>query len=281
MQIRTLTGVNDLDVLEVFNHSFADYFITLQFTKDQFLTKVQADKVDYNLSVGAFVNDKLVGFILHGIDLIRNKKVAYNGGTGVVPSARGVGLTKQMYAFILPKLREADIDEIHLEVIQENEQAIKSYQKAGFSVTRKLICYSGSVKPLEENPDIDIKIINKPDFDFQQSFWTIYPSWQYSNHILKDMEDTYSAYGAFLKNELAGYIFFNPTNNRILQIAVKEEYRRLKIASSLVSKLTESQNQKIRIINVGEQDDSIHLFLKNIGLEEELVQLEMICDLDS
>lgn len=146
MTIKTLEGISSQEILEVFNHSFSDYFIPFKLTHEQLVDKMKADRTDLSLSVGAFENDKLVAFILHGFDTINNEKIVYNGGTGVIPENRGAGLTKQMYSFILPLLKKKGIHKLLLEVISNNVQAIKSYKKSGFKVKRTLTCYKGTIK---------------------------------------------------------------------------------------------------------------------------------------
>jgi len=104
MDIRTLEGIDYKDILNVFNESFSDYFVPFKLSEEQLISKINTDNTDLELSVGVFDNQRLVAFILHGIEIINNQNVAYNGATGVIPQKRGSGLTKQMYLFILPIL---------------------------------------------------------------------------------------------------------------------------------------------------------------------------------
>ncbi|MGB1205298.1 MAG: hypothetical protein ACPG5B_06625 [Chitinophagales bacterium] len=73
MEIKTLAGVHTKAITAVFNLSFSDYFIPFSLTEQQMADKMKADKTDLNLSVGAFENDNLIGFILHGKDRINGK----------------------------------------------------------------------------------------------------------------------------------------------------------------------------------------------------------------
>jgi len=89
MELKTLESINKISILNAFNESFSDYFIPFKLTKEQLISKMTSDKIDLSISVGAFENGKLNAFILHGFDNIKNQKVGYNGGTGVVPDKRG------------------------------------------------------------------------------------------------------------------------------------------------------------------------------------------------
>lgn len=146
IQIKTLAKTSLEKITGTFNLAFSDYFVPIHLTLEQLSAKMKSDRVNLEYSVGAFEEEELIGFILHGTDIIEDKKVAYNGGTGVIPSKRGKGLTKQMYDFILPRLKEEGIDYLTLEVIFKNIQAIKSYERVGFKIARELKCYKG--KPL-------------------------------------------------------------------------------------------------------------------------------------
>ena len=96
MKITTLETSNIEDILSVFNSSFSDYSIPLQLNISQLKSKIEVDHVDLSLSVGAFENEKLVGFVLHGTSILNGEKVAYNGGTGVIPEKSVLGCFSQL-----------------------------------------------------------------------------------------------------------------------------------------------------------------------------------------
>ena len=196
MDIKILNGVSTKVITDVFNLSFSDYFIPFKLTEQQMADKMEADKTDLNLSVGVFENDILIGFILHGKDSINGKNLLYNGGTGVIPSKRGHGLTKKMYSFILPILKENDIDSLILEVISNNVQAIKSYEQSGYKKVRTLACYKGDLKPLKINNSIEIKALNQYNWEILEAFWDITPTWQGSKKILDKLLETHVSFGA-------------------------------------------------------------------------------------
>lgn len=275
MIINTLKGIETKEILDTFNESFSDYFIPFKLTEEQLDSKMLADKIHLNLSVGVFENGNLIAFILHGFDKINGEKILYNGGTGVIPKKRGLGLTKKMYHFILPILKEKGIDTLFLEVISENIQAIKSYKSAGYKIERTLLCYKGEISTLQTNSSAEIKQLKKYNWGLMESFWDISPTWQNSNNVINGLKDTSISFGAYIQNTLVGYIIYNPNTKRILQIAVDKKYRKNKIASTLISKLLKEYGNTLSIINVDKDSESIHRFLKQIGLKKNLEQLEM------
>ncbi|MCG2461621.1 GNAT family N-acetyltransferase [Flavobacteriaceae bacterium F89] len=275
MEIKTLKGTGEKEILKVFNESFSDYFIPLQLTEEQLNSKILADKIKLDLSVGVFENGNLVAFILHGYDKINSEKIIYNGGTGVIPKNRGSGLTKQMHRFILPVLKEKGINKLYLEVIAENIQAIKSYKKSGYKVERELVCYKGEIRISKINNNLEIKELQNYNWNSIQSFWDISPTWQNSKNILNELRKTNISLAAYIENQLTGYVIFNPKNKRIQQIAINKNYRKQKVASTLLSKLIEDYGNTLWVINVDKSSKSVNAFFQKLGFEKNLEQLEM------
>ena len=280
MEIKTLEDIDKKDILNVFNESFSDYFIPFKLSEEQLSSKMLADKTDLKLSVGVFENGNLIAFILHGFDKINNEKVIYNGGTGVIPKKRGSGLTKQMYLFILPLLRRNGINKLQLEVITENAQAINSYKKTGFRIVRELLCYKGKVSTLSLNNNLNIKKLQDYNWNLMESFWNIYPTWQNSKNVINELKYNNISLGAYIENQLVGYIIYSPNNKRIQQIAVSKDFRKRRIASTLIDEIIKTNGNMFSIINVDKSSKGINSFLEKIGLEKDLEQLEMKLQLD-
>jgi ribosomal protein S18 acetylase RimI-like enzyme len=280
MEFNTLKGIETKDILHVFNESFSDYFIPFQLTEEQLDSKMLADKVNLNLSVGVFENGNLIAFILHGFDKINSEKIIYNAGTGVIPKKRGSGFTKQMYHFILPVLKEKGINKLFLEVIAENIQAVKSYEKSGYKTERELLCYKGEISISNINNNLEINKLQDYNWNLMQSFWDISPTWQNSNNVVNELRNTNISLGAYIKNQLVGYIIYNPNNKRLQQIAINKNFRQRKIASTLMWKLIEKYGNTFSIINVDKSSKSVNTFLTKIGFEKNLEQLEMKLQFD-
>lgn len=276
MEFNTLENCSITEITTTFNKAFSDYFIPIQLTTDQLYAKMIADKTERAISIGAFDNGELVALMLHGKDIINGETVAYNGGTGVIPEYRGNGLTKEMYKRLEQHLEHQNISKIVLEVINENIQAIKSYEKSGFQIKRELACFKGhpkSVKPSWNLKSIDLTAQN---WKLIQSFWDIEPTWQNSINVLNTIKDTISVLGTFSDEQLVGYCIYNPNTNRIHQIAVKKEYRQRGIGTSLASSISKDSEQVISIINVDTTSRATINFFERLGLENNFNQFEMI-----
>ncbi len=275
MEIKTLQGVDHRVLLNVFNEAFSNYFIPFKLSQEQLRTKMLVDKTDFKISVGAFDNGYLVGFILHGRDTINHQQVVYNGGTGVLEGYRGAGLTKQMYRFILPKLEKAGIHKLFLEVIEENIQAIKSYKSSGFTIKRELLCFKGEAKLQKANTRVSIKELEDFDWELMSSFWDVHPTWQYSKSAIHSLQDSCISLGAYQAHQLVAYLVYNRTNQRILQIAVHKDWRRKGLASALVKELIATNGNTLSVINLDSSSKSTQAFLEKAGLKIILKQYEM------
>ncbi|MFD1314897.1 GNAT family N-acetyltransferase [Namhaeicola litoreus] len=275
MEIKSLEKVNSKDILNVFNASFSDYFVPFKLTEEQLMSKMRADKIDLTLSVGVFENQRLIAFILHGFDIIDNQKVAYNGGTGVIPEKRGSGLTKKMYEACLPILEQKGIDIIFLEVITQNIQAIRSYEKIGFKTTRTLGCFKGNFKPIKSYQIADIKEQDLYEWNLMESFWDINPTWQNSKNVLNRSKLENDSFGAYIDNQLVAYVIYNSKSRRIQQIAVHKEYRKRGIGTKLISELAKKHGNWFSIINVDKKAKNVTNFFNLSGFENYIDQIEM------
>jgi len=275
MEFKSLKGINFKDILNVFNKSFSDYYVPFKLTEEQLASKMISDKIDLELSVGVFENQKLIAFILHGFDITNNQNVVYNGGTGVIPEKRGLGLTKQMYIFNLPVLEKKGIDKIILEVISNNIPAIKSYKKSGFNTTRELACFKGNFETTKSNKEVELKELENYQWNLMESFWDITPTWQNSKNAINNMNGDNVSLGAYIKNQLVGYIIYTPKCKRIQQIAVHKDFRKVGVASKLIAQLAKKHGSTFSIINVDKKAKNVSSFFNSVGFENYIEQLEM------
>lgn len=277
MEFKNLANVEVEEILSVFNLSFSDYVVPFHLSKDQLITKIAAEKIDLNLSVGAFEDGKLVAFILQAQKDENGEKVIYNGGTGVIPGNRGKGLVRKMYDFIIPVLKEKNADVLLLEVIEGNQPAIRAYENFGFKIIRKLLCFNGNIKPGKMNSDVLIKELTDFQWETFRSFWDIEPSWQGSVFVLEDMRKDCVALGAFEGGKLVGYTIYSPASKKVYQMAVDKNYRRQGIGTKLFEMIGHKINGEIiSFNNVDESSENISKFLsEKIGLKNWISQFEM------
>lgn len=275
MHIQTLQNIPIVELTACYNRSFSDYVVPHQATVRQLENSMHANSVRTEISPIAFDGDKLVGFMLIGLNELNGRRTFYNAGTGVIPEYRGQRIVQRLYDFLLPILQEAQVEQGLLEVITSNLRAYRIYEAIGYKSSRKLLCFKGAISTKDRSPAISTRPLQAPDFDQLKSFWDWQPFWQ--NHIpaMKLILPDLLVYGAFDNEALAGYIIFNPIQKRVHQFAVAGAHRRKGIASALFECVRQQTNEPVGVINVDENAAPSIEFLKSMGLELFAEQYEM------
>lgn len=86
---RTLENCDLLTVYEVFKAAFSDYIVPMKPAFLQFENILLRRGYNSALSIGAFEDAQLVGFILSSSRMWHGKKSLYTIGVGVIPAKRG------------------------------------------------------------------------------------------------------------------------------------------------------------------------------------------------
>ncbi len=278
MEFKTLENIPLKVLARTFNEAFENYFVPVKYNEELIKYKISIEKLNLELSIGAFENDRLVGFIWHCSDFKEDKKTAYNAATGVMPNFRGNGLTSKMYEHIIPQLKSSEIQQIELEVIDENIPAIKSYKKVGFEIVRNLHCFKGKLASKDSDTNIQIREL-MPNLGFAKKTATSKLTWQNFAPIKNASISNIKAIGAFENENLLGQLIFNENKSRIHHISVHDEYRGKKIGSQMMKHFEDNYSTEIAIINVDRKNIALNKLFLSSGLENFLTQKEMILEL--
>ncbi len=265
----------------VFTEAFSDYVIPFALTELQFRNHINLTAVDLHRTVGFIDAGRMIGFSLNGFGDWNGLSTVYDAGTGVLPSSRRQGISERMFEMMLPEFRKAGIEQFLLEVITTNINAIKLYEKLGFTATRRLALLQcdGRIKesphPL---PNIEIRELQEVDWGLAAAFKDGEPSWQNSVQAIKRTSRMKRFFGAFQKGEFVGFVVFSSKFGRVAQIAVSRDYRCRGIGTALVRTLqNETANgYSLQIINIDTALSSSMEFFINRGFYERLNQYEMM-----
>lgn len=270
-----LKNIAPNQLCQVFNEAFSDYVIPMQMTVALLQQKMTGESIQLDYSAGAFQGDSLCGFILHGRDA-HTPEVLYNGGTGVVPTARGRHLIQELYEHFIPAYQESGVKEILLEVIATNQKAIKTYEHAGFERQRNFVCFKGEI-PLKKTATTSILIqkSNLPEAAALASFSDQVPSWSNSVASVKREKQLTTTWVALHEHEIVGYISVFLASRRIRQIGVRKDMRRQGIGTALMQQAAEALGNPFTLINVDAQNKGLIAFLEKLGMTEILTQYEM------
>ncbi|MGK7396388.1 MAG: GNAT family N-acetyltransferase [Candidatus Cyclobacteriaceae bacterium M3_2C_046] len=267
-----------------FMKAFSDYPSFNSLSHNQFIQRF-LNKLNLNsqLSGGAFHQRQLVGFVYSRLNHYQNKYTAYNGGTGVIPDYRGMGITGKIYQHLLPQFKDAGVQQGVLEVLTINQPALKVYQKIGFKINKLYRCYKlkKSHFKLPEVPDkLQLKLTSAPCWEQWAEMSEYEPSFLDQTINLRQNLSHEKVLEAFWENKRAGYIIFQPANGRISQLAVHPDFRRQGIATLLIYQVFQNiQNQELTLINVDESAVKLQKFLLAIGFNNVINQYEMVLPL--
>ena len=285
---KNLVNISFEELHKTFVDAFSDYAVDISYmTPDVIQNRAIKNGYDPESSVGVFNNNKLVGFTLVGIDTHYEIPAAFDIMTGLVKGYRGKGIASEMFNFIKPKLKEKNIEEFYLEVLQQNASAIRAYQKTGFKIIRSLDCFILPVKDFriteEARTPLKFKKINKSGIDEFETFadWT--PSWENSFNSIKRIPDEIITIAAEYSINKVGLIVYYPLLNWILAFLVDPKYRKMGVGSALISQLIDQVNgkvDKIKFLNIQSEDEDLITFLKESGFELMTAQFEMKYELN-
>jgi len=272
-----LLSASDLPYLyDCFLEAFSDYQVDMQMSREQFQQRIARDGVQPEISASAFDDGKMIAFYMNGVGLWQGTQTAYDAGTGVIPEYRGRGVAKDLFAFVVERLREVSVSQYLLEVLTSNDRAVSLYRKLGFVETRVLAVLRSSepVKPFVELPGISIRRVEEPDWRLFGSFWDGYPSWQNSSAAVERVANERTLIGAYVDEKCVGYgIAFQPSKS-LMQLVVAREYRRRGIASRILAAL--STNEPLKVNNIDEKLTGTVSFFEANGFKIVLEQYEMV-----
>lgn len=216
-QYKNLEQTSLHEISQCLNCAFSDYPLPIHLSENELSALFSASSVDKNLSFGAFFNGTLIGFMFHSCGLYQGYRSAFNVATGVIPTHRGKQVFTKLFSLAQRTLRQQQIEQYYLEVLQENERAIALYKRQGFSITREFVVLSGST-PKGIRPSKPVQYSDLAAFDFQQAadFHRNKPSYEHSDHVLWLHPDRYEV--AFIKEQsLSAWCIFSKETGQIFQ----------------------------------------------------------------
>lgn len=137
--IRTLNECTFDQAVELWNGGFSQYYSDMTTNVEKFMIYLGTKRISPKLSVGLFVGDRPAGFVLIATREVDGKLLAWNGGTGVHPDFRGMGLARPLMRVAVDNMHAAGVHSTYLEVVTKNVKAIAAYEGSGFRVVDDLI----------------------------------------------------------------------------------------------------------------------------------------------
>lgn len=128
------------DLLRFLNLSFENYLVPIHFNLTQFLAMLRKDGVDLSASRVLLIDGDPSGIAL----IARRGWTSRLAAMGVVIEARGKKAGSWFMEKLIIESRARNDREMVLEVIEQNDAAVRLYQKYEFQAIRRLIGFSGA-----------------------------------------------------------------------------------------------------------------------------------------
>lgn len=273
---RLLSESDFTSLYTCFLEAFSDYEVNMQMPPEQFAKRLARDRVRLEISAGAFDDERMIGFYINGLGEWQGKLTAYDAGTGVVPTHRKRGIGKDLFAFLIPRLKENSVSQYLLEVLTTNEPAVALYRKLGFEETRRLAVLRSNELISPPATGVALRTTSQADWNLFQSFWDWHPSWQNSIAAVERIKDDTLIVEAYVDERCTGYgVLFKPAGN-LMQLAVAPRERGKGIGTAIFVALQNEVGEPLKVNNVDEEFKDSLAFYKGLGFEVVLRQFEMM-----
>ena len=192
--------------LDVLNLGFFDYLVPIQLDLPHFHEMLRTADIDVSLSQVVFRGSEAVGVAL----IARRGWSSRLAGMSIVPKARGQKVGQWLMEQLIEQAKDRGDHRMELEVIQQNEAAVRLYQKVGFRTMRQLFGYR------LESPPGKPTALEKVDIRFLANLVSNYglPNlpWQLSGESLAVTGPPHQAYCS----ESAYVVITDPQSDQII-----------------------------------------------------------------
>ena len=137
--------------------------------------------IDFYKSIGISDENEMVGITMVGLESFRGEGSAFNITSRIDKLYQGKGSASKKFQLMVPELKEENVSDFTLEVINEEEMTIKAYQKTGSRKTGEIQFFSLELKDLKEPAELPFLLIeqfDKMDCELFSTFKDWQPSWE-------------------------------------------------------------------------------------------------------
>jgi ribosomal protein S18 acetylase RimI-like enzyme len=230
------------ELVNMLNRGFEEYFIPIHFTNSIFLNMLHKDGIDLSASRVLLADHNPCGIAL--IAPRGARRVSRLAAMGIAKEIRGKRAGSWFMKELINDACKRDDREMVLEVIEQNEPAVKLYRKYGFENVRRLLGYTHKGKDTKENEKGELHEI---DLREMSSLITQYGlsdlPWQLSGESITQMNPPVHAY----YHEEAYVAISNPEAEHIViwSLLVEPEARGHGSGSALLKHVIENWAGKI------------------------------------
>lgn len=276
IQYKLLKNMEIEAIHRAYTDAFSDYQVPMVLPLSKFAKMLERRGFAQEMSMGAFADEELVGFVLNGARMWNAKRTAYNLGTGVIKPYRRQGVSNRMLRELLQLLKEKEMEQYLLEVITTNRAAVELYTKQAFEITREFWCFRAKKAQLPHVNSHPVEYADRIDGSGLADFWDLVPSWQNSIDSIQAVSESFIYACVKREDTLIGYGIVDRITGEIPHIAVDPKFRNRGVGTSLLSGLLQqTDSSDIHILNIEVQRTN-PAFFHRLGFENFATQYEMV-----
>lgn len=269
--IKNLKDVSPSQIYQTFKEAFSHYFVPMADDEALHVNRWLEGGVQFELSYGAYQDEKLLAFVL----MAPKGDEIFNLATGVLPSARGQGLTKKIFQELIKDFKN-QFKQIRLEVIQQNTPALKTYQSCGFGIKRELLSFKGILRlPAKERPHpYQYRVENYRSLPELSHLSPYIPSFEQDFSVLEKKAAQLELHELRYGEKLEAYAIFKPHHMNLVQMGARN-------LADLIILLRQMklEGEQVGLINVDKKAQGFTDLLSGLGLKEYISQFEMVLSL--
>ncbi|HET9673423.1 MAG TPA: GNAT family N-acetyltransferase [Gaiellaceae bacterium] len=256
MELVPAATFSDAELAALFTAGYEGYFMPIAIDADSF--RFLARSFDYDLDASRVARDaeESVGLVM----VARRDDEAWIGGLAVIPERRGAGVGRRLMEAAAAEARARGVRQIWLEVLVQNEPAIRLYEQLGYERVRELEVWA--LDGFDEERAEGTSVATEDAIGRVNDR----PPWQRADETVANMDD---AEALVTKS---GTLIYRATGGTasLLQVAADDEHG----ARELLATLPEDMNS-LRYMN-GPVGDPVNAALRSLGGAEIARQHELM-----
>ena len=258
------------DLVKFLNQGFEDYFVPIQFNTETFLTMLRKDGTDLTTSRVLLVEEQPCGIAL----IARRGWTSRLAAMGIAREARGKGVGSWFMEELINEARQRGEHEMVLEVIEQNEAAVRLYQKSGFDAVRRLFGFTRNGKTTQESEKNNLQEIDLREMSrlISQHGLSDLP-WQLSGESIAQMNPPARAY----QKGQAYIVLSNPAAEHVViwSVLVEPNARGNRLGTDMLKNVMANHTGKTWHVPAIFPEEFIRVFERAGFEQEKLSQWQM------
>lgn len=265
MEVLTLEMMNVLTIYDVFEDAFTGYFVEFEKAPRPHIQRWLSAGVDFSLSYGVKDQGRLVAFLLHA----PGEGFVMNLATGVRRDQQGKNLTGLMYERIKKELPQKGYPRGRLEVITENQRAIRAYEKSGFLKRRELLCWKGNLSLKRPGPGTH-QIVPLRFTDEHRGLTSFEWAFEQREEVILRRSESLELHEFRRDGRLRAFAVWNPWKMNLVQLSGEGPGDLTGLLAAM-----KLQNAHVGMVNVDHDNELVNGVFRECGLVNHISQYEM------